>query len=559
MPEETNREKAKRLLKRDPRLEKLRGEWKVIEDVLEGGAALLNKEYLPQHMNEHEQEYAKRLKLTPLLRETPEILQRRQGAMFKQAAKISVPEALNYIFSKASLSGSSIYDLNVKIGDHCQTQGFCGLLIDREPLPQDVVERANAARATAGLPGSGVSVAEATARALGRPMLALYAGGQILSIKKDWQGLRSVRLVESMEADGVCQHQVRIVTRETIQLIEISMPAQGEPLIMEHPPLLHGAVDANGKGIVPFFPFHPFPARDGLGRPVLKDAAESDAKALWVLSELCWSVYFTFPILTLTHNRGEDEADEVLDNLATSRLVKLRGGNTQVGAEAEKLAFVQRDVSTIEQLTKFHDKLTNKARDAGGRNAAAALPQPVEQSGVSKAWSFKTGEERVLFLITVEMKRVLQACLETMTRMLPGATAGLPGSAEISVEFPESFDLADATETFQANAEAADYFEAKGIGAAVAALLLKAAEQVLPDADETTWAEIETQIEALKTRELRSGAVLDAAGAAAADVLGKIPLGIQQLALARERANTAGDKKLSADLGKKIKELLGDI
>src|SRR3990167_4065666 len=95
-----------------------------------------------------------------------------------------------------------------------------------------------------------------------------------------------------------------------------------------------------------------------------------------------------------TLKRCEDEADEVLDNLATSRLVKFRGGNTQVGAEAEKLAFVQRDVSTIEQLTKFHDKLTNKARDAGGRNAAAALPPPAEQSGGSKAGSFKTGEGR---------------------------------------------------------------------------------------------------------------------------------------------------------------------
>lgn len=41
--------------------------------------------------------------------------------------------------------------------------------------------------------------------------------------------------------------------------------------------------------------------------------------------------------------------------------------------------------------------------------------------------------------------------------------------------------------------------------------------------------------------------------------LGKIPLGIQQLALARERANTAGDTELAKQLGDKMDELLNTI
>lgn len=43
------------------------------------------------------------------------------------------------------------------------------------------------------------------------------------------------------------------------------------------------------------------------------------------------------------------------------------------------------------------------------------------------------------------------------------------------------------------------------------------------------------------------------------DTLGKIPLALQQLALARERANTAGDTVLSNKLGDKIEELLKEI
>jgi hypothetical protein len=51
----------------------------------------------------------------------------------------------------------------------------------------------------------------------------------------------------------------------------------------------------------------------------------------------------------------------------------------------------------------------------------------------------------------------------------------------------------------------------------------------------------------------------DAGGGNLDDNLGKIPLGLQQLALARERANTAGDKALSKALGKKMAEMLGVI
>ncbi len=43
------------------------------------------------------------------------------------------------------------------------------------------------------------------------------------------------------------------------------------------------------------------------------------------------------------------------------------------------------------------------------------------------------------------------------------------------------------------------------------------------------------------------------------DTLGKIPLALQQLALARERANTAGDTQLSERIGKKMDTLLEEI
>lgn len=43
------------------------------------------------------------------------------------------------------------------------------------------------------------------------------------------------------------------------------------------------------------------------------------------------------------------------------------------------------------------------------------------------------------------------------------------------------------------------------------------------------------------------------------DSLGKIPLALQQLALARERAKSANDIQLVNDIGKKMDELLTKI
>ena len=48
-------------------------------------------------------------------------------------------------------------------------------------------------------------------------------------------------------------------------------------------------------------------------------------------------------------------------------------------------------------------------------------------------------------------------------------------------------------------------------------------------------------------------------GTSEKDVLGKVPLALQQLALARERAREAGDMELAQSIGVKMDELLAEI
>lgn len=506
MPE-TAKERAAKLLSRDAKLAELAAQWKVVEDVMAGADSLRNPTYLPQHMYEHEDEYKKRLKLTPVFRETPEILQRRQGALFRQPPSIGLPARLKYMEKAATLSGLKIEDLVAKVADAAQCNGYCGILIDRRPLPPDVKAK-----------GGEVSAAEAETRQLGQPFLAFYSGESIFEFGKDELGLTWVKLVETTELKGSWdgearkRHKIRIVSREVIQLITIVEPKEGDPRILEDLPILHGAKDANGNAVLPFFLFQPFPAKkDGIGRPILKDPAEADAAALWVLSELCWICYCAFPILKFHTTRADDDAvEELAKDLAASRFVVLRAGNSIAGNEKEDLSYTQYDTAPLDKLKAIWEMLAGKAKEAGGRSAAAAVPVAVEQSGVSKAWSFKTGEERILFLLSLTLRAGFQWLLELAARMSAGPAKGESKETDaVSVTFPEKFDLGDNAESFETASDAAEFFAQHGINAAVAALLVKAAEAVLPNLDEKSWKEIEAEIKARASEELRAKTVLD--------------------------------------------------
>jgi hypothetical protein len=68
---------------------------------------------------------------------------------------------------------------------------------------------------------------------------------------------------------------------------------------------------------------------------------------------------------------------------------------------------------------------------AGGTDEAAI---PTQQSGVAQAWRFKTGEERVLFMLSRAIEPFLAECLEL-------ALIALGRPQEVRVLLPDSFDI----------------------------------------------------------------------------------------------------------------------
>lgn len=496
-PDQAIEDRAKQLLARRDDLSVLQDEWRVVEDVIDGPSKLRGETYLPKHMSEHADEYKKRVRLTPVFTETPGIMQARQGGMFRKPWTVKVPASLVYLLTKASLGGSSVNDLIVKAAEFCQVQGFCGALLDRPPLPADVKDRS-------------VSVEEAQQRKLGETFIALYPAAQILAWASDARGLLWVKLIETCErasawdAKPVKVHTIRIVDRISITVYEVTeRPDEKQRyVIAEHPPVPHGRIDADSQPCVPFRFFHPFAAKDNIGRPILKASAEADAAALWVLSELLWFAYMLCPILTLTTDRDEEDIGKM--PIGASRFIPLKSKTPN--SEEEKLAFVALDATAIDKLMQIWDRLVSKAKAAGGKESAAAVTGPVEQSGVSKAWTFKTTEERIMFLLAFNLQAGFQWLLELAER-----GTGKEKSEGCSVSFPETFDIEAPADAVSQALEQAERFQAFGVNGAVMQLLLRAAEAALPNLDTDAWDEIEKQILALKDRELRPGSVLDKA------------------------------------------------
>ena len=531
----SDRDFVNRLSSRRPGLEQLEPGWRLVDDVLAGKIKRRcsdgwNSPYFPKGRLEGESEYSLRVELTPFFPQTPQLLASRLGALFKQRIQIETNSTPHPAFAETdrltsalSLKGRrerharferflkeagrrhvSFEDLAVQASCLAQTHGFCAALLDRDPLPEDV--KGASANGTphpglAGGAGAGqlarpspsrgegvgarvtnnarratlnVSQAEANARDLGRPYLALYAAPEIL----DWDFGSDGRLAwvkfgeeelwrPRWDAEPEVVRVYRIVDREFIHVYRVRTNGNGTP----HPAFADMASSrrpspsggegngpatvaetpvAHGFGEVPVVFLHPFPAQDGIGRSLLLRSAEADIAATRVLSDLVWDLFLLGnPILTFKTTRSEEEQKQLC--LGASRYIPLR--NSRPGEEdAEELKFVQLDSTGIELLFKAHGLFAAQARQAGSSGDEASA-MPVQQTGIAQAWRFKTGEERVLFMLARALEPFLSQCLSLAVRALetspPGPLSASQRGGEdmsVTVRLPDSFDVAPANE-----------------------------------------------------------------------------------------------------------------
>ncbi len=434
------------LMARRSGLEPLEPVWRLIDDVLNSSVKQRSADgwrsaYFPKGRLEPASEYSLRVELTPFFPQTPQILASRLGALFKSrlqissagfqpaqpddAGKMPAPQApqMARFLKEAGRRHSSFEDVATQAACLSQSHGFCAALLDRDPLPADTRERAP-------------SLAEAAARNLGRPYLALYAAPDVL----DWDfgsdgrlawvkfGEREIRR-DRWDAPGVEEIVYRVVDRSAIHVYRVQRGTDSEWHAQAEAPLVHGFTDR-----VPVVFLHPFPGADGIGRPILRRAAESDVAAARVLSDLVWDLFVLGnPILTLKTSRRDEELARL--GLGVTRYIPLRNGVP--GQEnPEELEFVQLDPTGIELLFRAHALFAAQGLPSSlGSEIVAGAAIPREQSGVAQAWRFKTGEERILFMLARALEPFLNECLE-----LAALALGVEGAPPVA-KLPESFDL----------------------------------------------------------------------------------------------------------------------
>jgi len=505
---DTTDELADKLLTRRSDLCELAEDWKPVEDVLAGpravkGSAIADPQsgrrqsrYLPRNLSEHPDEYLKRLAISPCFFETPGVLQARQGALFREAPKITLPDALAWFENNATASGATILDVLVKISELCQIHGFAGVLLDRAPLPADVS-------------GRETSLAEVERRRIGRPLWAAYSAPQILDFATDSRGLLWVKLLEehpgaaAWDAPLTPVKTVRVVDRLNISLWEIVPDADNRKSKIENrKSVVHACVDAAGLPAVPFVFFHPFPGRDGLGRSTLRGVAEADLAATRVLSELMWLLHMMAPLLTFKTNRDEQDIGDI--GLGASRFLTLQLGS---GSEkSEELSFTQLDPTAADRLAAQYERMVQRAKDQASRTEAAGVAGPVEQSGISKAWTFKTGEERVLHLLATCLERGFHGLLEMTARATePRALASGPlpygrGSDQdaVGIQMPETFDVQGPEYALEAGKELLPLFAQYGLHSAVAATLEKIFTSWIRNPSQELWDKVKGELDALE-------------------------------------------------------------
>ncbi len=411
----------------------------IIDDVLndriktEKTSTTLNSselKYLPRGSMESEAEYTKRVGMTPWYPKTPQILRDRQGALFSDPPELTGDDKDEYKdFEKsATTDGESLLRCEDKVSRCMQAQGFCAIMVDRQKLPEDAKARAET-----------ISEAEVKQRGLGKQVLVMYNSTQIYDFEMGTKGLKSIKLVEtSMERKSILEEPKKVITVRVIDDTTVTsyrIEQEGtEKKITGTEVASHQFKNADGSPRIPVVLASPYTGDDGIGRPQLLGCAEADVSSTQLLSDIRYLLFvYANPILTLSTDRDPDDLKKFVSGV--SRYIPLKNGNGQ--QEPEKLEFTQLDPIGINLLITMYERFQQEVDAQAGKDAPGAITQPLnEQSGISRAWQFKTGQERVLYMITRELQEVFDQLLDIV------AVDMGRDPEKIGIMFNDDFDMA---------------------------------------------------------------------------------------------------------------------
>lgn len=443
--------------------------------------------YLPKGAMEPEDEYTKRIALTPFLPETPQIQRDRLSALFAEAPEIDGDEKDLYkdFVACATSNKQPFAQVALSVADAIGRYPVSAVFVNRAPLPDDVAARDGI-----------VSVQEKETRKLGAAQLVVYTGEQILDFKEDQTGLVWIRILETSfeqaEWNSPVVHvtTVRIFDRQKIESYEIRHVKGEEPTVLKMPDTVHGF------SVVPIvICLPPDLGKSGLGMPGLIGPATADIHATQVLSDLRWNAFVVGnPILTLTSNRSKEQLDDVNTNPGRYFVLRNRKGTEM----EELLQFVTLDGTGIDILNALHEKFKDTAKSQAGKDAPGAINQSLgtkEQSGISKAWQFKTGQERILLKMADSLSQIFDKVFDLVAEVMGH------DPEKVSVRFNTDFDIQDPTAVITEAGQLLPMFE--GSPKATKIIKMRALTSAVQDIHEKDLQEIEDDLDKSYTKDVQ--------------------------------------------------------
>jgi hypothetical protein len=186
-----------------PDYSKMSDRWQMCRDAAEGEAAVHAQStlYLPKLVDEEEDAYALRLKMTPFFNATWRTIMGMQGMIFRKDPTKNLPTQLDELFEDIDLAGTTLDALAREVTEEALTVGRVGLLVDYP------------------VTAPGLTVADVKSQGL-HTMISLYKAEAIYNWKMQKIGgikrLVQVRLQEEAvinenEFENECQTQYRVL------------------------------------------------------------------------------------------------------------------------------------------------------------------------------------------------------------------------------------------------------------------------------------------------------------------------------------------------------------
>jgi hypothetical protein len=412
--------------------------------------------------------------MTPIFIKTPGIRNDRLGALFSDPPEIEYQKVddkeeisedektkLEEFFESSTSNGEAFMSVVARAASAIQQYPLCAIFIDRAPMDEDTKARVDA---------GAVSVAEAEQKRLGMPQLVLYCGSEIYDLERDTIGLKWIKVVEvthekpAWDSDPITVYTVRVIDRSTIKSWRIEQTKDGNT-VKALPEVPHKFVDEYGEPTIPVVLANAFP--DGscdFGRPSLLGPARADVAATQILSDIRWILFIVGnPLLVGKFNDVESGLTRINTNV--SRYIPLE--NAKGTQDAESLEFIALDPAGLNLLIEMWHYFRQEAEAQGGKDAPGAVHEPLgsqQASGISKAWTFKTGQERLLFLLTRELEHAFDRVLDLVC-----IAFGIDPEL-VNIRFNTKFDMSDPAQEAE---------KAAGILKILAGKSPKAAAQVI--------------------------------------------------------------------------------